>query len=142
VAGLTAGGLAYGFGRQLLGIYITDSQQAIDYGMIRMAFICIPYFLCGLMDVSTGALRGLGSSVPPMIISVLGVCGLRLTWIYTVFKIPEYHTPQCLYFSYTVSWTVTFLIQIAAFVLVYRRHLRMDRQLHSDEMYYEQPQNE
>ena len=137
VAGLTAGGLAYGFGRQLLGIYITDSQQAIDYGMIRMAFICIPYFLCGLMDVSTGALRGLGSSVPPMIISVLGVCGLRLTWIYTVFKIPEYHTPQCLYFSYTVSWTVTFLIQIAAFVLVYRRHLRLDRQLHSDEMYYE-----
>ena len=137
VAGLTAGGLAYGFGRQLLGIYITDSAQAIEDGMIRLSFICIPYFLCGLMDVSTGALRGMGSSVPPMIISVLGVCGLRLGWIYTVFQLPQYHTPQCLYFSYAVSWTVTFLIQMAAFVIVYRRRLRLDARLQPSEMPHE-----
>lgn len=118
VVGIVFGFTAWSFGRSLLSIYITDSQQAIEYGMVRLAYICLPYFLCGLMDVSTGALRGLGASVVPMVISVLGVCGLRIFWIYTVFQV--YHTPQCLFFSYTVSWIVTFLFQIAAFFLVCR----------------------
>ncbi len=122
--GLSAGLLAYGLGPKLLGIYITDSASAINYGMIRLTFICIPYFLCGLMDVSTGALRGMGASLVPMIISVLGVCGIRILWIYTVFQIPQFHTPQCLYFSYTVSWSVTFLCQLAAFIYVYRKQSR------------------
>ena len=119
VVGICFGFTAWIFGRQLLGIYITDSQQAIEYGMVRLGYICLPYFLCGLMDVSTGALRGLGASVVPMIISVLGVCGLRIFWIYTVFQV--YHTPECLFFSYTVSWIVTFLFQIAAFYIVCRK---------------------
>lgn len=119
VVGLVFGFTAWRFGRQLLGIYITDSQQAIEYGMVRLAFICLPYFLCGLMDVSTGALRGLGASVIPMVISILGVCGLRVFWVYTVFRV--YHTPQCLFFSYTVSWVITFVFQMAAFFLVCRK---------------------
>ena len=119
VVGLVFGFTAWRFGRQLLGIYITDSQQAIEYGMVRQAFICLPYFLCGLMDVSTGALRGLGASVVPMVISILGVCAFRVFWIYTVFQV--YHTPQCLFFSYTVSWIITFLCQMAAFFLVCRK---------------------
>ena len=119
VVGIVFGFTAWSFGRSLLSIYITDSQQAIEYGMVRLAYICLPYFLCGLMDVSTGALRGLGASVVPMVISVLGVCGLRIFWIYTVFQV--YHTPQCLFFSYTVSWVITFLFQIAAFFLVCRK---------------------
>lgn len=122
VVGLCAGLLAYSFGPQLLSIYITDSAEAISYGMVRLGFICIPYFLCGLMDVSTGALRGMGSSIAPMVISVLGVCGIRIGWIATIFQMPQFHTPQCLYFSYTVSWLATFLIQMIAFLLVYRRH--------------------
>lgn len=122
VAGVSVGLLAYSFGEPLLSIYITDSAEAISYGMIRMGMICIPYFLCGLMDVSTGALRGMGASMVPMIISVLGVCGIRMAWIATVFQIPEYHTPQCLYFSYTVSWVVTFLCQMVAFMIVYRNY--------------------
>ena len=121
VVGLVFGSTAWFFGRQLLSIYITDSPQAIEYGMVRLAYICLPYFLCGLMDVSTGALRGLGSSVIPMIISVLGICGLRICWIYTIFQIPKFHTPECLFFSYTVSWVITFLFQIAAFFLVCRK---------------------
>ena len=119
VVGIVFGFTAWSFGRSLLSIYITDSQQAVEYGMVRLAYICLPYFLCGLMDVSTGALRGLGASVVPMVISVLGVCGLRIFWIYTVFQV--YHTPECLFFSYTVSWIVTFLFQIAAFFLVCRK---------------------
>ena len=129
VVGLVTGITAYSFGRQLLSIYITDSAEAIEYGIIRMSYIALPYFLCGLMDVSTGMLRGLGSSVPPMIISVLGVCGLRIGWIYSIFQIPEYHTPQCLYFSYIISWTATFIIQMIAFFIVYKKHLRREEEL-------------
>ncbi len=108
-------------GPTLLSIYITDSPEAIACGMIRLTYIALPYFLCGLMDVSTGALRGMGASVAPMIISVLGVCGLRIAWIATIFQIPQFHTPECLYFSYPVSWLVTFIIQLFTFFLVYRR---------------------
>ena len=124
VVGLTVGIIDYSFGETLLSIYIIDSAEAIAYGMIRLAYICLPYFLCGLMDVSTGALRGMGASIAPMVISILGVCGLRILWIYTIFQIPQFHTPQCLYFSYTISWSVTFLIQIAVFIRSYRKQLR------------------
>ncbi len=124
VVGLTAGIGAYLMGEKLLAIYITDSQEAIGYGMIRLAYICIPYFLCGLMDASTGALRGMGASIAPMLISVLGVCGMRIWWIFTVFQQPAYHTPQCLYISYAISWTLTFVAQMVAFAIVYSNHSR------------------
>lgn len=124
--GLAMGLLAYSFGPHLLSIYITDSAEAISYGMIRLSYICIPYFLCGMMDVSTGALRGMGASVAPMVISVLGVCGIRIGWISTIFQIPEFHTPQCLYFSYTVSWLVTFMIQMIAFLIVFRKYKKLE----------------
>ena len=125
VVGLTIGIAAYSFGETLLSIYITDSPEAIAYGMVRLACICLPYFLCGMMDVSTGALRGMGASIAPMVISILGVCGLRILWIYTIFQIPQFHTPQCLYFSYTISWSITFLIQITTFLRKYRKQLRL-----------------
>lgn len=124
VVGMLLGLTAYMFGRPLLSIYITDSDVAIDYGMLRLAYVCLPYFLCGLMDVSTGALRGMGASLEPMIISVLGVCGLRIGWIMTIFQIPQFHTPQCLYISYPISWLLTFAIQLIAFLLVFRKHTR------------------
>lgn len=122
VVGLSLGGLAYAFGPQLLSIYITDSPEAISYGMIRMGFIALPYFLCGLMDVSTGALRGMGASLSPMIISVLGVCGLRIGWLATIFQANP--TPQCLYLSYPISWTITFLCQMFAFLLIYKKQAK------------------
>ena len=122
VTGLGLGLLMYALGPQLLRIYITDAPEAIGYGLIRMKYICAVYFLCGLMDVTTGSLRGLGVSLAPMIISVLGVCGIRLLWIYTVFAV--YHTPDCLYLSYAVSWIATFLAQFVAFWWAYRKHTR------------------
>lgn len=123
VAGLAAGVLAYSFGPRLLSIYITDSSEAVAYGMLRLRYVCLPYFLCGLMDVSTGALRGMGASLEPMIISVLGVCGIRIGWIATIFQIPAFHTPECLFLSYPVSWIITFAAQLFAFRMVYRRHM-------------------
>jgi putative MATE family efflux protein len=122
IVGLSLGLLMWTFGEQLLSIYITDSAQAISYGMIRMTYLALPYFLCGLMDVSTGALRGMGASFTPMVISVLGVCGIRIGWIMTIFRVPQFHTPQCLYISYAISWTVTFLIQMLAFRHIYKQH--------------------
>lgn len=124
VAGMLAGSMGWFFGEQLLGIYITDSPEAIAYGMTRLTFICLPYFVCGLMDVCTGALRGMGASTVPMIISVLGVCGLRILWVNTVFRV--FHTPECLFVSYLISWVVTFAVQFIAFWAVYRKHTKTE----------------
>ena len=121
IAGLTAGCAAYFFGRQLLSFYIPDSEEAIHYGMIRLAYICIPYFLCGLMDVATGLIRGLGSSLLPMVITVIGVCGMRIGWIYTVFRTEKYHSVQSLYLSYTISWSLTFITELIVFFVIYRK---------------------
>lgn len=104
---------------QLLKIYITDSPQAIADGLLKMQFICLPYFLCGLMEVTTGAIRGMGSSFVTMVISVLGVVGLRIGWIYTVFA--AHHTPETLFISYPISWIGTFLCQLVAFLIVYKK---------------------
>ena len=131
VVGIVAGFTVYIFAPQLLSIYITDSSAAISYGITRLTFICIPYFLCGLMDVTTGALRGMGASLTPMIISVLGVCGFRITWILTIFRVERFHTPQCLYFSYTVSWTLTFLIELAAFAFLFKKFKKQQQTLAS-----------
>lgn len=105
----------------LLSIYITDSAEAVSWGVTRIAYICLPYFLCGIMEVSTGALRGMGVSVAPMLTSIIGICAVRVLWVYTIFQIPQFHTPQCLYSSYIVSWTVTFIVQIIMFAFVYKR---------------------
>ena len=124
VVGIGLGTLIRVFGEGLLSIYITDSAEAIAWGLVRLEIICGYYFICGLMDVSTGALRGMGASVSPMIISVLGVCGIRIGWVMTIFQIPQFHTPQSLYISYIFSWAVTFLIQMYAFIKIYRKHTK------------------
>lgn len=122
VMGIGMGTLICAFGENLLSIYITDSAEAVAWGLVRMKAICRFYFVCGLMDVSIGALRGMGTSVAPMIISILGVCGVRIGWVMTIFQIPQFHTPQSLYFSYVISWTLTFLIQLFVFLKIYRKH--------------------
>lgn len=120
-AGLAAGGTVFAFARPLLRIYITTPPEAIEYGVIRITCICLPYCLCGLMDVSTGLIRGLGASIAPMCITIMGVCVFRIIWIYTVFQIPAYHTQQGLYISYTISWAITFAVQMAVFCCLLRR---------------------
>lgn len=121
VVGIVVGGAIYVFSPQLLSIYITDSTEAIGYGVRRMAFVALPYFLLGLQDVVTGLLRGMGASLAPMLISVLGICGLRICWIYTIFQMPQFHTPDWLFVSYPISWVVTFFAQFALYLIVYRK---------------------
>ena len=123
---LTLGLLASYFGEALLGIYITDSPEAITYGLIRVARVFPVYFLFGLMDSTTGALRGRGASLSPMLISIIGICGIRLGWIFTIFRIPAYHTPESLYLSFPLSWAVTFCCLLIAFLVITRRAKRKE----------------
>ena len=121
VVGLVMGPTAYFAAPWLLRFYIPDSPEAIAYGVLRMGLIALPYFVCGLMDVTTGALRGLGSSFVPMVVTVMGVCVLRVVWVFTIFQVPRFHTPQCLYLSYLVSWTLTFGVEFVLFYRVLRK---------------------
>lgn len=124
VIGISISTLVYLFGPQLLSIYITDSPEAIESGLVRISCLFIPFCLLGLMDVSGGGLRGMGVSFIPMVISIIGVCGLRIGWIYTIFQLPQFHTPEWLYHSYTVSWAVTFTAQTIAYFVIYNRKKR------------------
>lgn len=121
-AGLFTGLSANVFGRQILSLYLPDSEAAIAVGLHRIAYTCTLYFVYGLMDTITGALRGMGESLITMIISILGICGVRIAWIYTIFRIPAYHTLESLYLSWPVSWIITLIFQLTAFLLLYRKY--------------------
>ncbi|MBQ4451013.1 MAG: MATE family efflux transporter [Clostridia bacterium] len=120
--GLTMGLLFIVFDRQLLSIY-NASEDVIFYGLKRMLILMPTYFLCGLMDVMVGQLRGIGYSVMPMIVSLTGACALRLIWIWTLFSIPAYHTLEVLYLSYPVSWAVTFAAHMVCYLICSRKRL-------------------
>ncbi len=120
LVGVVLGNLAVLFGEPLLHIY-SDSPDVIAAGMVRLAMICSIYALCGMMDVMVGALRGIGYSIVPTIVSLVGVCGLRLLWLATVFQIPEYHTINMVYLSYPITWVITFIVNVICFFCV-RKH--------------------
>ena len=117
--GLVLGNLVYFFGAPLAGIYAPGEAEVIQQALIRLRYICCFYFICGVMDTLVGVLRGLGSSVIPMFVSVVGACGLRLVWVAAVF--PIYRIPACLYVSYPITWAVTGLFQFLFLMLVVRR---------------------
>ena len=120
VVGLLMGCGAYLGSGVLLKLY-SPEMSVIRYGVLRMAYICTPYFLCGIMDVMVGVLRGMGYSIMPMLVSLTGACLFRVVWIYTVFQ--RIHTLECLYISYPISWALTFLVHLICFAIVYRRIL-------------------
>lgn len=121
VVGLATGALALLFGKELLSIYAgsNDKEVVVYYGMIRMGIIMLTYFTCGTMDTCVGAIRGLGYSILPMIVSLLGACGMRIVWIFTIFKMNP--TLKCLYISYPISWTITTLVHIICFVIAFNK---------------------
>ena len=120
ITGLTLGNMEYFLGKVLLGIY-TSSESVIEAGLVRLSIICTTYCLCGVMDVMVGALRGLGYSFVPMIVSLCGVCGIRLVWLFTVFEMPEYHKIEMVYISYPISWTATFAIHFVSYLVIKRK---------------------
>ncbi len=121
VIGLVLGNGAYLLGNQLLSIY-SDDPQVIVFGMQRLAVVSVTYFLCGIMDVLAGVIRGLGYSILPTIVSLVGACLLRIVWIFTVFRV--LHTPFILYASYPISWAVTIVAHFICYMIVRRKVFR------------------
>ena len=119
ITGLVLGNSAYFFGKYLLSAY-NNETEVISYGLIRLSIISTMYFLCGLMDVMVGAMRGIGYSILPMIVSLVGACGLRIVWIYTVFV--KFRTLDILFISYPVTWTITFLSHLVCYYIVTRKY--------------------
>jgi putative MATE family efflux protein len=129
--GILLGGGAYLCGSTLLSIYTSD-PQVIQYGLERMMFVCLPYFLCGIMDTLVGSLRGMGYSIMPMIVSLTGACVLRIVWIMTIFQMNP--TLSTLFLSYPVSWFVTALAHFICYLIVHHRFMKK----HAAEMAEEQ----
>lgn len=123
VTGTLLGNMVVFFGNDLLQIY-SNNPEVIAAGMVRLHYISMIYALCGIMDVMVGALRGIGYSIMPMIVSIVGVCVLRLIWLATVFQIPEFHKIETVYLSYLVTWILTSLVYIVFFVWIRIRSAR------------------
>ena len=117
-------GLVMGFGIYLLGepllsIYAPGEPDVVAWGMIRLKYLATTYFLCGLMEVACGMLRGIGQSFTSMIVSLTGTCALRVVWIYTIFALNP--TMETLYLSYPVSWIVTLGVDVICYVIFKRK---------------------
>ncbi len=117
--GIVVGGAAVFFGRPLLSIFTPDGGEVVEKGMVRLTIMGVTYFFCGLMEVGSGALRGIGRSMESMVISLLGSCALRIVWIYTVFA--ALGSAESLYISYPISWAVTAAALFAVFFLLLRK---------------------
>lgn len=100
------------FGKIILHIYSADNE-VLAFAYIKVAILSISYMICGMNETAMGALRGIGRSTTAMIISIFGICGLRVVWIYTVFEIIR--TPESLFLSYPVSWLITFAVNLLVF---------------------------
>ena len=120
LVGFVFGNLTVIFGRKLLSFF-TTSPEVIESGISRLKIICATYALCGMMDVMGNAIRGIGHSVLPMIITLLGACGIRLLWISTIFLIPKFHSCNTIFVSYPISWTVTFIAHIICFFIIRKK---------------------
>ena len=116
--GIFMGTGAYLIGDHLLGIYTSD-PQVIAFGMKRLSIVSATYFLCGLMDVMVGSLRGLGYSIMPMLVSLTGACLFRVIWIFTIFRANP--TQVTLYLSYPISWILTFSTHVICYLIVRRK---------------------
>ncbi len=119
ITGLVLGQLSVVFGRQLASIYAPGEEAVIDQAVARLRIVSGTYCLCGMMDTMVGVLRGIGYSVIPMVVSMVGACGLRLVWVATVFQM--FHTLTVLYISYPVTWTITALTHLVFFLAVRKR---------------------
>lgn len=118
VFGAVSGGLVYLFGKPLLSVYIPDNVSAIRAGITRLSIISISYFLCGIMEVGSGVMRGFGRSIAPMIVSLIGSCVFRVVWVLTVFE--SFRTLESLYVSYPISWIMTGFVHFVCCFLAYR----------------------
>lgn len=120
--GITLGVLMFVFARPLASLYCPDSLDAIEVARIRIMFIGLPYFLCGIMEVFTGSLKSCGYAMQTMIISLITCCGVRILWIYTVFK--NVGTIQSIYVSYVTTWSLCIITCVVLYMFFTKKKLR------------------
>lgn len=119
VVGVVLGAIGLVFGESLLRIYIPKDPEAVAFGYRRLVIICSTYFLCGIMDVLVGQLRGLGRSTVPMAVSIIGICGFRIVWIHTYFA--AHRTWEVLFWSYPISWILTACAHFICYLIISRK---------------------
>lgn len=112
------------FGPQILTVFSTDSE-VIDMGLIRLRLFAVTYIINSVLDATTGQMRGLGKSVIPMIVSLVGICGLRVIWVFTVF--PHFRSIFTLYLSYPVSWLVTGIVITVMYAITFRKIIKRSK---------------
>ena len=126
VLGLIIGVVCYLLGPWLLSLFgvegTVETSETMRVGMLRLTILGVPYFLCGLMEVMSGMLRGLGASLVSATVSLLGSCVLRVVWIYTVFE--AYQRIDVLYVSYPATWIITTLAHFTCFLIILKRRER------------------
>lgn len=117
VIALVLGCGSYMCGGEILKVY-TEDPEVIRCGVEILSITTVPYFLCGIMDLFPGALRGMGHSGVPMILSIIGTVGTRIVWIFWIF--PQHRSLYTLFISYPASWFITIVLQVICFVFVRR----------------------
>lgn len=117
---LIIGSLIIIFGKQLLGFY-TSNEEAVKIGYLRLLILVSTYSLCGLLDIFSFSVRGLGYSLLPMIITAFGCCVYRIIWVLTIFKIERFHTNLTLSLCYPISWLMTSALHLISLIIIYRR---------------------
>lgn len=124
IIGLTTGGGFFLFGKTMLKIYTNDPFE-IEVGYLKMHYLCLPYFIFGLMDVVSGSIRGMGNSLVPMITSIIGICVLRVIWIFFIFNpntnFTNYKDLSLLFISYPISWVATLIVNIITYTFISKK---------------------
>ena len=118
VGAIIMGTAVYLAGPFVLRFY-TDKPEVVAVGMVRIRLVASLLVLNGILDVFVNSLRGMGVSTLPTILMVVGICGVRLLWIYTMF--PIHHTLESIYLCFPISWAVTSIIEFILWIIVYRR---------------------
>ena len=121
VCGIILGSLITLFGRPILSLYVGNDAAAISAGMQKLIFVNLPYFICGLMEVTTGVLRGMGYAMAPMLTAITGVCLFRIAWQLTVFELPGMHTLGGLFMSYPISWLTVGIANLIIYLVLIKK---------------------
>ncbi len=126
VAGLIIGVASWIFAHPLLSLYLRSdaAAEAFEAGVIRLLCVGAPYCFCGIMDVMSGMLRGLGCSVPPMVICAVGTCGVRFFFSLVLFRMEAFHNLYALLLSFPASWILTAAAEFTCFLIVWKREKR------------------
>ena len=112
-------GVAFYFaGRPFLYVF-TNSADVVEAGMQRMKIMCFSYAISAFMDNTIAACRGLGRTIVPTVVVIMGSCVFRVIWVYTIFA--HYHTIPSLYLLYAFSWTITAAAEIVYFLHCFRK---------------------